>query len=557
MAGILNIAFVVQGDALPPEITNITRTPRWPVYGDTVNITATITDLDGIQSAEIIFCDDILCYAPVPMYPTGVDDIWYGNILFKHGTWDNLTWVGYEVKAFDTTGNWTLIDYVYYFYVSEIDLVASIDKNTIDIGESITLNGSAIYNQNQSAPVESKDVTITITAPDLGVKYHNTTTDSNGNFSVTIPFDVHGEYQINVTLIDRTMSAYYETSVMVVDITHLSERVSLTTCYPEENLWVNGTAEYNTNDPVVNSDITVKINDTLTWTGKTDANGDYAILITAPLELGEFTVNVSVTNRSLIHYNETNITVTEIPLPDLVISADDVNVTSAHTPALKGEEIEIVVEIQNLGSAGCSDISIRIYKGPISEGDLIIENNDIQISAGSSATYTLLWTTVNGTYDLWIVLDEADSILETFEDNNNATIQIFVDIDSDEDKIGNSVDLDDDGDDVNDDVDAFPLDPLESVDTDLDGTGNNADVDDDNDGFTDVKEQIEGTDPLDPDTDDDGVNDSLDYAPLDPNVSEEPEESEDSFPWIFLIIIIVIIVVTLLFMLLYGKKKKE
>ena len=40
---------------------------------------------------------------------------------------------------------------------------------------------------------------------------------------------------------------------------------------------------------------------------------------------------------------------------------------------------------------------------------------------------------------------------------------------------------DSDGDGVPDKVDAFPLDPNESVDTDGDGIGNNADLDDDND----------------------------------------------------------------------------
>ena len=74
-------------------------------------------------------------------------------------------------------------------------------------------------------------------------------------------------------------------------------------------------------------------------------------------------------------------------------------------------------------------------------------------------------------------------------------------------------DLDSDG--VNDDNDAFPDDPTESIDTDGDGIGNNSDTDDDNDGVADVDDAY----PLDPtassDTDNDGVADNFDAFPLD------------------------------------------
>jgi cytochrome c peroxidase len=59
---------------------------------------------------------------------------------------------------------------------------------------------------------------------------------------------------------------------------------------------------------------------------------------------------------------------------------------------------------------------------------------------------------------------------------------------------GGTVPLDTDGDGVPDTLDAFPLDPTESVDTDGDGIGNNADPDDDNDGLADVDDD----EPLEP-----------------------------------------------------------
>lgn len=90
--------------------------------------------------------------------------------------------------------------------------------------------------------------------------------------------------------------------------------------------------------------------------------------------------------------------------------------------------------------------------------------------------------------------------------------------DFDEDGLGNVCDDDDDNDGVNDENDAFPLDPTESVDTDTDGVGDNADncptvanasqTNTDGDSLGDA---------CDPDDDNDGVIDEDDlYHPLDP-----------------------------------------
>ena len=71
------------------------------------------------------------------------------------------------------------------------------------------------------------------------------------------------------------------------------------------------------------------------------------------------------------------------------------------------------------------------------------------------------------------------------------------DCDAECESLGLIADADDDNDGVEDTIDAFPLDPNESIDTDLDGIGNNADKDDDGDGLTDEQELFAGSDPLD------------------------------------------------------------
>ena len=56
--------------------------------------------------------------------------------------------------------------------------------------------------------------------------------------------------------------------------------------------------------------------------------------------------------------------------------------------------------------------------------------------------------------------------------------------------------VDSDGDGVADELDAFPLDPNESMDTDGDGYGNNSDRDDDDDGMPDAWEIVNNLNPL-------------------------------------------------------------
>ena len=91
----------------------------------------------------------------------------------------------------------------------------------------------------------------------------------------------------------------------------------------------------------------------------------------------------------------------------------------------------------------------------------------------------------------------------------------FIDIDTDNDGVLNSVDNDDDNDGVIDLLDDFPENANESIDTDLDGIGNNADADDDGDGILDAVENANGTNPLLADSDGDGVNDNIDAFPTD------------------------------------------
>jgi hypothetical protein len=552
---LLGAAFIlvdVNADALPPEITNIYPVPKYPQTGDDITIYATIIDPDGVQTARVTYCVD-LCYMK-NMDGPDANDVYWANI-----TWDDSWGPGaslyYEVYAKDTASNSITTQKIWLTYVSGINLTVD-SKDSVFLGEPIILTGSAQYDQNESAPVETSEVTIRVTYPDTFDSYLYTFTDTEGNLSQELMFTAAGEYTINVTITNRSLSASREFTVIVMDIPYFTQKVQMTTCYPDQQMWINGTARYNTDDPVVNSDIQIKINETLFWSGKTDSEGNYSILVTVPSEIGDYTLNASVVNGTLTCYNETSITVVAVPLPDLAISSEDTTVDSEYSPAIEGQEINITVVIENLGLADCSDITLKIYNGLPGEGNLLSENDFTQISCGGHATFSLFWTPLNGTYELWVLVDPDNEIEESFEDNNNITVPIFIDNDLDNDTIGDTVDLDDDGDGTNDDEDDFPQNPNEWLDTDTDGIGNNADLDDDNDGLSDSEELEKKTDPLDADSDDDGVNDFDDYAPLNAKITQKPDDP-DELPWIFLFLIVIIVVVLVIFAMIFSKRKKK
>ncbi|MEE9152307.1 MAG: CARDB domain-containing protein, partial [Thermoplasmata archaeon] len=546
-------------DSLGPEITDIYWVPKYPIYGDDVTVYATITDPDGVNGSLLYYCSGSSCYFPMDMNRTG-NNRWYGTILWRDGEWENGTVIDFDITAKDNSSNTNMTDKIYFFFVSEIDLSTEMVDTTY-VGETIWINGTALYNGNETAPVEYSNVTVKIVG--TSNEYYSKT-DGNGNFSMELVFESPGEYQINVTVTNRTLKAYSEESVMVIGISYFSLEVQMTTCYPDQQIWVNGTLRLNTEDTVANWDVEIRINDTLVSTTKTDSTGNYSVLITAPEELGQYIVNVTVFNSSLMGYNETSISVTEKPLPDLVISAEDITFVYTYSSPVIDEEVNITVTVHNLGSADCLDITVYFYEGLPNSSNLIGSDTITQISVGNAETCNVTWIAINGTHDIWVVVDQTDTIIESFEDNNNASKTIFVDDDFDDDGIGNEADPDDDNDNYNDAVDAFPYDPTEWVDTDSDGIGNNADTDDDDDGLLDTEEDLNGngifdsgeTDPLNPDTDGDGVNDREDYDPLDPNVTEEPKE-QSSIPWVLIALLVPIVIIVVVFAALFIFRKRK
>lgn len=220
---------------------------------------------------------------------------------------------------------------------------------------------------------------------------------------------------------------------------------------------------------------------------------------------------------------------------DLSISVSDI--TFSEKEPLEGDLVRVFARVFNLG-----DSDVYGFVVFTSNGEEIADPQPVSVKVNTYDDVFIDWMVVAGTYDI------QGKIISTNPPDNDSNNDVakkeeyFVDLDTDNDGIGNKKDLDDDGDGISDKDelalgtdslkidtdgdsigdkhDVFPLDDSESEDTDGDGIGNNADLDNDNDGLDNQEEISLGTDPYDSDSDNDKVDDLNDFYPLDSKRSE-------------------------------------
>ena len=178
-----------------------------------------------------------------------------------------------------------------------------------------------------------------------------------------------------------------------------------------------------------------------------------------------------------------------------VPSDDDSGTDSGSAYVFKRNGANWVQNTKLLPDDGASDDRFGIAVSVSGDSIVVGSDQDDDLGDRSGSAYVFfLDSDGDGTPDY----------LDAFPLDPNETV------DTDNDGIGNNADTDDDNDGTPDVDDAFPLDPAEDTDTDGDGIGNNTDLDDDNDGVDDTADKF----PLDPsetvDTDGDGTGNNAD-----------------------------------------------
>ena len=198
-------------DGSPPEITNITRSQRYPMEAEVVTFNATVTDVDVITLVEIYICFLGTCDMRT-MLDTNGDSV-YGAEYTMH---TGVDYADTQISATDEFFNNNQTDLEYFPIVHWINLTADATPSYPVINDPFWVNGTAVYDENNSAPAEQSPVKLEILET---AEEWTTYVDSNGNYSFALAApSVHGSYNLEITVTNRTMVANVDLPLDVADI---------------------------------------------------------------------------------------------------------------------------------------------------------------------------------------------------------------------------------------------------------------------------------------------------------------------------------------------------
>jgi subtilase family serine protease len=170
--------------------------------------------------------------------------------------------------------------------------------------------------------------------------------------------------------------------------------------------------------PTINAGSTIPLTFNYDTLGKSGTNVIYIVI-----DPSNAVAEVSKTNNMA----SVTLTVQQPVLPDLAVSASDIQLTPAAPQ--EGDKAMVTATIHNLGT-GAGNIPVGIYLGnPASGGVLVSQPTIYPILAFNTTTTvqavidTTGWA---GQQQLYVVLDPANAITESREDNNTASKPLFI-----------------------------------------------------------------------------------------------------------------------------------
>jgi archaellum component FlaF (FlaF/FlaG flagellin family) len=445
-----------------PSIVNVYTVPRYPIgglwdtpsgtKGDIITVYAEIENGDAAL-LKTGFCNHVTCSmgdAWADMTNVG-GNLWSfqlpGDYLQSWSVYEassseediyiyfqiyaeDADWVASYYPDFDgDNDDWDVPDDVIHIYPAwppqQINATSALSKSTMFTGETFWVNGTSNYWNSTSHPKDFSKLLPADECP-VTVKVNNVAvpgtwkTNIWGNYSVqaTAPA-TPGSYTVNVTVsnatANRNVPCKSDEQQITVNAHTLALTLSLnkTVSTPGEQRWANGTVSLDGAPAGAGLQVNLSVNGT-SWMATTVANGAYSSQFTAP-ETGVHIVNATVWHptHKIKAWKTATLTVTETPVADLEVTADDISRTGI---LMEGLVQQFNVTVHNKGNAVATDARINITM----DGALL--NSTVHtIPDGVNVTIILNWTATPGNHNLTVFADPMNAIEEADDSNNNAS----------------------------------------------------------------------------------------------------------------------------------------
>jgi hypothetical protein len=185
-------AMVVLGDTTKPEIHDVTLIHKYPQDSEEHTFTARIIDTEStIQAVELAYCPLGQACLFTAMYDPNTDDVYNQTVgpFFKGEVYD------YFISVMDGAGNLNQTSKTWVKIAEDITFDLQLSIGTIVKGHSAWANGTALYDDNATTPVETSSVSLTIEGTSVNVSITNRTLSnySLAALTVTLPGDADGD----------------------------------------------------------------------------------------------------------------------------------------------------------------------------------------------------------------------------------------------------------------------------------------------------------------------------------------------------------------------------
>ena len=194
---------VLAQDLTPPEIHDVTLTPKYPQAADSHMFAARIIDAESdIQVVSLAYCPLGEVCNSIDMFDLDMDDVYEATI----GPFPTGAVYDYFISARNIENKMNETDMTWVKVAADITFSSTLSASTIVQGKSVRANGTALYDDNATTPVETSDVRLTIEGTSVDV---SDTTDSQGRFNISFMApDSVGDFEVNVSVTNRSLSNY-------------------------------------------------------------------------------------------------------------------------------------------------------------------------------------------------------------------------------------------------------------------------------------------------------------------------------------------------------------